>query len=95
MLTDAQSELIEKENEICRLTKEIVELRLGKANDSRNEDDLCEIDELDYEVPAVVGKNGHRFMDVLPEELDSADVNIAQVGEQTNPTTNQPLESRG
>ena len=96
MLTDAQSELIEKEGEICRLTKEIVELRLLKADDSRTADDLDEFDaELDYEIPAAQGKTAPRFMDVLPEELDNVEANIAQVGEQTNPTTNQPLDYRG
>jgi len=96
MLTDAQSELIEKENEICRLTKEIVELRLLKADDSRDQVDLCEVDEgLEYEVPAAIRKNSPRFMDVLLEELDNADVNVSEVGEQTNPTTNQPLDNRG
>lgn len=98
MLTDTQSELIDKENEICRLTKEIVELRLLKANDSTNEDELCEVvEEFNYAVEPLnnVSKNSPRFMDVLPEELDSVSVSIPEVGEQTNPTTNEPLDNRG
>lgn len=97
MLTDAQSELIEKENEIGRLTKEVVELRLLKAGGSGGEDHgFCRTDrdDIDYLDP-VMNKSSPRFMDVLHEEHDSVNVNDQEIGEQTNPTTNQPLDNRG
>lgn len=100
MLTDTQSELIEKENEIGRLTKEIVELRLLKAGENNFEEDSNRLsktdddDDIDYMEP-VLSKSSPRFMDVLHEEHDGVNINDPESGEQTNNTTNQPLDNKG
>ncbi|XP_065226518.1 protein quick-to-court isoform X2 [Planococcus citri] len=95
MLADAQSELIEKDNEISRLTKEVVELRLLKAGNMATGDNYDTGDEMDFAEP-VVSKSSPRFMDVLHEELDMASGPIVQeAGEQNNTSTNQPQDIRG
>lgn len=92
MLTDAQSELIEKDNEISRLTKEVVELRLLKAGNSSIT--IENIDDLDFVQP-VMSKSSPRFMDVLLEEHDSVSASKPDISEQSNPKTNQPLDNHG
>ncbi len=97
MLTDAQSELIEKDNEISRLTKEIVELRLLKADgDNVDENGVGGTsDDLIFDEP-IISKNNSRFMDVLPEEHDGANnINVMEIDEQNNAATNQTLNNRG
>lgn len=95
MLADAQSELIEKDSEINRLTKEIVELRLMKAGNNIEENESCVVtDETDF-VEAIINKSSPRFMDVLHEEHDGSSINVAEIGEQNNPSTNQTLDNRG
>lgn len=87
MLTDAQSELMEKDNEISRLTKEVVELRLLKAGNMASES--CE-NEVDFVEPII--NRSPRFMDVLHEEHDTG--NVVQDGEQNNSTT-KAQDNRG
>ena len=95
MLADAQSELIEKDNEISRLTKEVVELRLLKAGSMTAGDNYDTSDEMEFAEP-VISKSSPRFMDVLHEELDSVSSPVMQdAGEQNNTSTNQPQDIRG
>lgn len=97
MLADAQSELIEKDHEISRLTKEVVELRLLKAGNMTTSDNYDTSDEMDFAEPInIISKNSPRFMDVLHEELDSVSSPMVQeVGEQNNTSTNPPQDIRG
>lgn len=95
MLTDAQSELIEKDNEINRLTKEIVELRLIKAGSNIEGNESCGMtNDMDFVEP-IIHKSSPRFMDVVHEEHDGFNTNVTEIGEQTNLSTNQALDNRG
>lgn len=44
MLTEAQAEILDKENEIMRLTKDLVEIRLNKANPEDMKDSQTAVD---------------------------------------------------
>lgn len=79
MLADTQAELLEKDNEIGRLTKEIVELRLLKADSSTDENASCTRLDSEFNLAEpVFNKSGPRLMDVLLEERDGSSVSEEQ-----------------
>lgn len=91
MLADAQAELLEKDNEIGRLTKEIVQLRLLKAGCGADDTSSCMGVETDLE-EHVFSKSSPRFMDVLVEERDGS--STAESNETNESVSHQVLDNK-